>query len=383
MLSSPRRASLFFSVLALPACGATEPPVRPLADVPSAGPSASAAAPATSTPVARSTEPESPKDPCARLLAHNRALLAKVGGPNGPDHEGNDEEQKLANACFATPRGAWGIRLDRWENKDPPDSGDRDFTFEGAISVVHLPELVAAKDGPASLFALRGGFEATTLRRPMLFDYDGDGEPELFLVSDHHVHEDASTTHAALFTWKAGAVTVYPGLPPNVTASEDVDRDGRPDFLYFPYSEIRESACSGFGFRWDGPRFVAHALPGGAFSLDDKVAVDLVLRGCPAPPKGKIPAARGEACTWCPRQDCNLCPGAATPFEVCARVHGASEKEARGVLQRTCQKPRTPADECTPPAGVCGDYAEREKVLAKVQPVTRAAAPSAGAAKKP
>jgi hypothetical protein len=353
--------ALFLTASLLSCRAADAPSTQPPAVIPpTLPPVATGAAPIASA----SAAPAPPGGPCSKLLAHNREMLARFDDTSGPDHPGNDDEFKIAEACVVTPGGAWGLRLDGWENTDPPGSGERAFSFEGQFSVVHLPDGAEIQ----GLTKLSQGYVSTTIARPALFDHDGDGEPEIFLVVHEHAHEDAGSTFSALYTWKAGAVQLYPGLPANVEESKDIDQDGRPDFLYHPYSEVREAPCSGFGYRWRGPAMVAHSLPGGAFSLDDRVTHEHLLRECAPPPRGKILPITGSRCDSCPHNDCNFCLGESRPPEVCARVHGASEKESRSILRRVCQKPKAPQEECSPPDGVCGDYSEREAILAKIVP---------------
>jgi hypothetical protein len=353
------------SIAACSAADTAPPPVTVPAVVSVGSPVATVAPPASAAPAV-------PEGVCSRLLAHNRGVMA-ITEMNPP----GSDAVSFAESCFPTPKGAWGLRLDRWENKEEPGSGMTNFTFQGSFTVVHLPDEAAATSYPAGFQVIEQGFVTTSILPPLFFDHDADGEPELFLVIGTHVHEDAGRTQSALFTWKNGAVKPYPGLPAGVELSQDIDKDGRPDFLYYPYSEVRESPCSGFGFRWDGPPLVAHSLPGGGFSLDDKVAREHLLSACP-PPKGKLKPARGENCDYCPGQDCNLCPNNEHPPEVCARLHGASEKQARAVLKGICKAPARAEEACQPPRGVCGDYPDREAVLTKIVP-SPAAAGSGGA----
>jgi hypothetical protein len=352
------------ALLALPlavlllSCSAADVPPTPPPPPPSAAPTAVA------VPVAKasaSAAPAVPEGVCSCLLAHNRELIAQSGAPGLTDPAGDGLH--LAEACLVTPKGAWALRIDTLQQKIEPGGPP---AAEGRFTVVHLPEGTAAAEAPEQFNQILQGFTSTLLEKPVLFDYDGDGEPELLLVAHAFAHEDASTTRTAIYTWKDRAVKLYPGLPAGVQKIEDLDKDGRPDLLYYPYSEVRSAACSGFDFRWDGPALVAHSLAGGAFSLDDQVARDHFALTCP-PPRGKSKPTANS-------------PTDSTLPEVCARLNGASEKDALRALQQACKKPKTPEEECQTPPGVCGDYREREKLIASIK--TAPAAAIKGARKK-
>jgi hypothetical protein len=359
--------------LAALACGCHAPDAPP-SQPPVATVAVASAEPALLPPATTAAAPAAPAGPCDAVLAANAKLLAA--------HVGFEPESEvpLSEACFPTPSGAWVLRLDSWENNDSGGDGMENFSFTGRFTAVHLPD---GAERTIELPELSRGFASSTIRKPALFDHDGDGEPELFLVVTTHNHESASQTRAALYTWKPqGGVLPYPGLPDDVEEREDVDGDGRPDYLYFPHGQERISPCSGFDFRWSGPALVAHSLPGGGFSLDDAAARAHLLRTCPLP-RGPARAAPSADCDHCPGSDCNLCPGITAPPELCARLHGESERAALALLARTCKRPANPDQECTPPKGVCGDYADREAAVKAAEPAPGAAKPGRAAPASP
>jgi hypothetical protein len=359
LVSSLRPVILLLALV--PACHSPEAAPPPPAPTP---PPASVAPPA---PVASaSAGPATPEGVCHRLLAANRDLLAQ-------EREAPAGDQSFAESCFPTAHGAWALRLDQWKSTRTPAQGDDAIERKGHFTIVHLPDGAEAKQLPAGLGPLTAGPTSVDTmsftQKPVLFDYDGDGEPEIFLPTFDSTHEGADDWRVALLTWKKGAITAYPGLPADLKELKDVDGDGRPDLLYYPVHAERSRACSGFDFRWDGPAHVAHSLPGGAFSLDDKVATDQLLRACPAPPKGKSKPVRGAACDACPSKDCRLCAEQTSPPELCARLHGASEKDALALLKGLCKAPAKNEEACQTPAGVCGDFPEREKAVRAARPL--------------
>jgi hypothetical protein len=150
-----------------------------------------------------------------------------------------------------------------------------------------------------------------------------------------------------LLTYKNGAIVEYPGLPKGVRSMEDVDADGRPDLVYFPYAQPRINSCSRLDLEAAGPAMLAHARPDGTFSLDDDAAVAYARRACsPSTPEA------GRA-----------------PPELCARLSGASAADALAVLRQACKPPAAGDDGCQPVEGVCYDYNDRARLLRQAPPL--------------
>jgi hypothetical protein len=274
---------------------------------------------------------------CAAIVAGN---AARIDGP---------VDAAFKTPCFPTPGGAWALRLDDWRMTKDGDIPQ----FRGSWTLVHLDRRgaqVAARPGPAAVYALSAGLEDSfTMGAVQTFDYDGDGEPEILVNVSHKEHEGAYTEAAVVATFQGGAVREMPGLPKAYDEFADVDGDGRPDAVYHPYAFDADSPCSGFGYHAFGPSFIAHALPGGRFSVDDA-------------------AARAHLAAQCPQHgEIDGGPTPANP-ELCARFRGASEQRAAAVLDEHCKKP-TPADHgCDPESGVCSEYVERRQGLGKAPP---------------
>ena len=331
------------------ACSAAPTPREPgVAHIPAVS------APVSSFAPVASASARGVASPCGDLLEQNAALIQEKA--KDPNYQPSSDVS-FAQTCFPTPAGAWGLRLLSWEpivqGEDPP------MEWKGGYELVHFAaglEVVAAVPAERreleQLFQLHTGMDYFQVASPTLFDFDGDGEPEIFLANNIKYHEDEGYTRAALFSFKGGKVSLYPAIPFLVEGLSDEDADGRPDLLYYPLADSRESPCSGFGYRWTGPAFLGHSLRDGTFSTTDPAARQFLKKSCPAPPKGK-PVDNPEY-----------------PPEICARIWGASEKEAVAVLGRICRAPGPKEDACNPPAGVCGDHKDREQSARITPPLT-------------
>ncbi len=322
-----------------------EAPARSAAIAPSASPSSSARIaavkpPASSAPLASASASSAadagppPSPLCARILAKN-AAFAVVGA--------DALEEKAHAGCHPTPNGAWVIRIDAWKKVGEWAGADE---LAGAWTLVHIDRAgheVEGKPGPAEMYGLHAGGDSAEIGAIQLFDYDGDGEPEILITTYQRGFEDAAYQRAVVATFAGGVIAELGGLPKAYEGFEDVDHDGRPDVVWHPYAYDHEGGLG--GVHEEGAEFVAHALPGGAFSLDDDVA------------RGHVDAA-------CPRSRVDAGWTAALP-EVCALLRGATRVQALAVLEKQCIRPDFDAGD-TPSSfrpGVCTDFAERESAL--------------------
>ena len=313
------------------AASATTAP-RPAAPVALRGSAASSAA-ASSSAAPAAGPPPSPL--CASILAHNTAIL--------PDGGASPLAPELGGGCFATPNGAWAVRIDAW--KRPGEDWRRVEELAGSWTLVHVDRAgheVAARPGAAQVYALAEGGDVARIHAIATFDYDGDGEPELLVSTFQREYEGAALSAAVVATFSHDAVTELAGLPKAYEGFDDVDHDGRPDVLWFPYGYLRAGALG--DVREAGPSFVAHALAGGAFSLDDAVA-------------------RAHVEAQCPRANADA--GDAAHAELCALLRGATRDQARAVLEKECKRPDIDAGDTPDGArpGVCFDFDERAAAL--------------------
>ena len=317
---------------------------------PPAAPEA-APTPVEVTPVAEPPAPEPPAPepppppPCDRLRAEHQAALERAG-------KGGRESLVDFFWCQSTPSGSqWAVVID---DLRPDPSGELDLV--GHWSIVHLsadgsraslrpavPSLelspVAAPEGEENY---ANGDMRTVVREdrhdgagddgsgedaepsdndyldvPSLHDFDGDGEPELFLRMETQRIEAAEYPQGRLWTFRDGRIAVYPPVRDLPIASlRDLDGDGRPDLsTYGPYRAEADDPVSDFTHLERGPRLWARSLPDGTFSFTDPVALAANLRACPRKPKA-IHQPTDAAC---------------------ARLWGMSEKAVLRLISRRCR----------------------------------------------
>jgi len=330
-------ASLAASSLA--ACS-KDPPPAPPPPAPSASEAPPPPPPPSSAPAA-APPPPPVTALCRAIIDANEALLREKSEPAGV-------KALLDRGCVPAPGGAWVLRIDAWDRAGEWAGVE---TWRGGFTVVRLRDDGArpaeARIGKAPLYKLEVGVSSTTTEVPRRFDFNGDGDPEIFLAASHKEHEGPSTASAVLLTYKNGAIVEYPGLPKGYRSMEDADTDGRPDFIYFPYAQSRTNPCTRFDFEEAGPAMLAHARADGAFSLDDDAAVAYARRACsPSSPEG-----------------------VRAPPELCARLSGASAADALAVLREACKPPAAGDDGCQPVEGVCYDYNDRARLLRQAPPL--------------
>jgi hypothetical protein len=150
----------------------------------------------------------------------------------------------------------WGLEVQTGVKIEPE-------LVSGKYLVVYItPERITR--GPEYAFQLgRGSDERqentpSTQARTHVFDYDGDGGPELVLAVDHGVPGRAGwKPETRIFTRKKGKVTLYPpSAKLRVLVAEDIDDDSRPDLWLDK----------------NGKRVAARSLTDGTFSTSDPIA---------------------------------------------------------------------------------------------------------------
>jgi hypothetical protein len=126
---------------------------------------------------------------------------------------------------------------------------------------------------------------------PVVFDYDGDGEPEaVVVVKMVDYDEDGGSPisfRGRIWTVHAGALRLYPPARSFIVEEiRDVDGDGRPDIItHEPYVDSATINCgSGDGYSVYGPALLVHSLPDGTFSLADAQAMLFAKRECAVKP---------------------------------------------------------------------------------------------------
>jgi hypothetical protein len=204
-------------------------------------------------------------------------------------------------SCVKTPGGAWAIVLGKaLLTPSSEDDWTAEWILDGEVMLAHVDAVGAVTHAPIRTQA--GGRNGTGpfddkavsanccawvfggLEPIELFDFDGDGEPEVHVGASYGsegVHERSDD----LFTFKNGKLEHYaPAAAYSFEAMKDQTGDGIPDLLFsYPLSGS-ESCGSGFPADGSGMAFIAHALPNGTFSADDAAARAFARQGCPTKP---------------------------------------------------------------------------------------------------
>jgi hypothetical protein len=126
--------------------------------------------------------------------------------------------------------------------------------------------------------------------RPVLFDYDGDGEAEVYVHATEYEKSVAAGGQewAVVYAFKDGAIVPYaPASNLDLFGKlTDADGDGRPDL----HSHANINVASGPAdacreeLQQYAPDFLVHSLSDGRFSRTDDVARAYARKWCPARP---------------------------------------------------------------------------------------------------
>lgn len=271
-------AATFSSVeveAAIAALRTTAPPLtlRPLAPVALTLGPRPPAAPAATAPTA--APPPVPVDAaCARVHAANvRLALAANRQTAAMDPQPIVPEEPDGPDCLAAAGQAWALV---WTRAAPSPEGP---SIEVVGRLAPLPAPRGAR--PLAVTARFGAFATESVSLRAIFDWDGDGSPEVAVRVASWEHEGESAARLEIYTLRGGAVTRFApaALFTDLADLADADGDGRPDFV-LPTRWSFTDGCGMNGVRHDGPTMLAHALPDGSFSTTDDVARAWVLRGC-------------------------------------------------------------------------------------------------------
>ncbi len=227
-------------------------------------------------------------------------------------------------ACFPAGRGAWTFVLQ--DARFVPASTDAPAgpaRMGARLALAHVDEHgnVTTHDVRAFLEAPTAAdgappvpganccedFGGSGIQQPVLFDFDGNGESEIYVsASFHHEGDDEHDGH--VWSFDGHAIVPYPGTATmDIRTLEDVNADGRPDAILYETLDAGSSCGSGFPLTVDTPRFVAISNPDGSFDRDGA-------------------AARAYARTWCPSVPARI---ASAQDVVCARLRGVSDAVVR------------------------------------------------------
>jgi hypothetical protein len=210
--------------------------------------------------------------------------------------------------CRSTSKGTWGFRVEDVFETGASSPGDKCGDTGYLVRLVHVdasgaeeaivPGLTLAAyrpEGPHHAATISTGYRAVRLSDASFFDYDGDGDDEVFVRTTIGTYDRIDQQEGNVFTFHAqvaeggvppkgdaGATHIVPYAPAAslvIDTARDVDGDGRPDFLVSLGGGLGGSAPP------VGVRLLAHSLPDGTFSMRDAAAVAWAEKQCPADPK--------------------------------------------------------------------------------------------------
>ena len=211
---------------------------------------------------------------CTRLAASQAPFLARLkGDPYFQDAP--------VGRCLPSPRGAWALELSEVRTLPESPDGPRGTGWEAPFELVHVtPDGQLVRRGGSKTQFLHQGANGSRWRVVAAFDYDGDGVSELILTHSWQQTEEDRQDTFEMLTVTGGKVVPYaPAAGLGLTGVLDVDGDGRPDLLVD--GPFRASLpCHLDEEIVHGPQQIAHALPGGQFSLTDAVAGEVVRAEC-------------------------------------------------------------------------------------------------------
>ncbi|HEY1957470.1 MAG TPA: VCBS repeat-containing protein [Polyangiaceae bacterium] len=171
--------------------------------------------------------------------------------------------------CRTSKNGAtWAIRIDDVTDLEADASACATGWLERVVHVApDGSEQTLIAPGPGGF---RNGhrynvFKFAAFSIAEVFDFDGDGEDEAVVTR---------WSSTFLYTFKHGRIVPYPPAAAfTIDEVKDVDGDGRPDLIVRPFGDAPTTV-----------RLLAHALPDGAFTVRDALAVQHAQTACPRDP---------------------------------------------------------------------------------------------------
>ena len=278
---------------------------------------ASVVAPAPAAATTATPPMNAPADPCRiaqgvtdAAITQARAFAVRVMDSQlaAGKYEGEKAELPLESfvvsswlQCIKTQGGAWAIVLTKGVLSPRSDyEWNGEWVLDGEVALAHVDNSGAIVFAPVSTQS-QGGNASGAFANPEvstnccawvfgglepieLYDFDGDGEPEVH-VGASYGHEGVHERSDELLSFKNGRIEPYaPAAKYAFEAMKDFTGDGIPDLLMTAVLLGKESCGSGFPGDGSGQGFIAHALPGGTFSTDDLAARDFAKQTCPKKP---------------------------------------------------------------------------------------------------
>lgn len=267
--------------------------------------------------VSHANDPSEPvRKACDRIAKRGEAAVKD--GPGSPD-----AMLESSGRCFGSAKGAWAIDVSKAgvlsaeEHADDPGfQAQYELTYVAPDGSLHKSSQIAGQ-------ILSSGREQVGVEVVLLFDYDGDGASEIVVKEWSSYGGEEYSDSFSLLTFQGGEVKPYaPATDIEIHGVVDVDRDGRPD-LVIPGPFAVSGPCGLDGQQFRAPPHVAHALPSGAFSLDDAIAKEAVREQC-GPIVLDLVAIEHE------KSSAYLLPEETARRITCARIYGMPAKEAVG-----------------------------------------------------
>jgi hypothetical protein len=327
-----KRAAIL--VISFAACGGESTPSNHSTTAATVTATASATSAPSASASAQTAPPETKDVACAALDDERKDQNAKLKAiteskdPLSHVQTMNDDVLGSFGKCTKTKSGgAWGIGL--------RDLKEELHGVTAQVVALH----VDAKGQHETSVVLQGtartkdrAFASHDLDRvafdtQMDFDFDGDGEEEFVVIGHDQTKDGPRDPMAYILELKNGSVQLYPpakDLP--IFRVEDVDRDGRPDFIsYGPYRARIGARCNGAPAQVVGPAMLVHSLPNGTFSLTDEKAISFAKEHCDKP--GFTVARDDEKRVDDEQTFVNV---------ACARMWGMSEAQAVSAIAQSC-----------------------------------------------
>lgn len=268
-------------------------------------------------------------------------------------------EKLLAGGCESGSQDAWALVLQdtHLDNHGPgrlsPDNANADF----ALVYLAADGSVAARSEPVKAsFCCSQWYRAygdsycsdSFPAGVQIADYNRDGRSEAILKLAYRQREEEPegvNDKDTLTLWTTAAGQVQPMKVPGLASFEeakDVDGDGLPDLVYYPYSSDFFSGCGiGFSYIVRGPALLVHATgdPQQPFNKGDEAALRFARQSCPRP---KPPYIDG---TGRPGSASFQWSANNTAHKIaCARMWGVTSRVILQQIRRMCPHPDPPAD---------------------------------------
>ncbi|HEY1959503.1 MAG TPA: hypothetical protein VGH28_28020 [Polyangiaceae bacterium] len=323
----------FALLFASSACGGS-PPAQPTTPAVSSAPIASAT-PSSSASAATAPPPPAKDVACDAIATARKdenTRLKAIADSQDPMSRIQGMNEDVVNGFFRCTKtksgGAWGLGLSDLKVDQTTHGVSAELVAihadaKGQIAKTPLAGTARTKDRAFQ----SNDLDHVAIDTQMVYDFDADGEDELVAIGHDQTKEGSRESLAYIVQAKNGAAQIYPpakDLP--IFRVEDVDRDGRPDFIsYGPYRTFAPGRCNGAPALFNGPPMLIHSLPDGTFSMVDDKAVAFAKQQCDKP--GFTVA----------RDDQKRVDDEQTFVNIaCARLWGMSAADAAAAVARSC-----------------------------------------------